>query len=411
MKNLLIIANVWPEPSSSAAGSRMLQLIDFFQKEQWNITFACSANESDFMFPLQSIGIKTQIIQLNDISFDEFLKDENPQIVLFDRFMTEEQFGWRVDKHTSNALKIVDTEDLHFLRSARQEAFKKNGNLENINLHNDLAKREIASIYRCDLTLIISNFEYDLLIDHFKIDKNLLFYLPFIVSKLTEEVTSKWNSFENRKHFVFIGSFKHEPNWNTVLYLKQTIWPLIRKELPKAEIHIYGSYPTQKVTQLHSQREGFYIKGRAESAKEVMEKARVLVAPIRFGAGLKGKFIDSMNFGCPNITTSIGAEGMTLNENWSGRIENDPINIANAAIELHQNKEQWIKSQEFGIQIINSLFQKEAFESEFKRTIQELILNIKTHRNQNFIGSMLQHHTNKSTQYMSLWIEEKNKNN
>ena len=124
MKNLLVIGYVWPEPTASAAGSRMLQLLHFFLAENYNITFATTASQSQHAFDLKSLGIETAKIELNNTSFDDFLKKIQPKIVLFDRFMIEEQYGWRVDVICPEAIKILDTEDLHFLRNARKKALR-----------------------------------------------------------------------------------------------------------------------------------------------------------------------------------------------------------------------------------------------------------------------------------------------
>ena len=128
---LLVIGFVYPEPNSSAAGIRMLQLIEAFQSHNYNITFATTCKKSEHAFDLESIGVKVVEIELNHSSFDAFVKTLNPAIVLFDRFMTEEQFGWRVSEHCPSALKILDTEDLHFLRKGRQKAFNSNQEIKN----------------------------------------------------------------------------------------------------------------------------------------------------------------------------------------------------------------------------------------------------------------------------------------
>lgn len=258
MNHILIIGFVWPEPNSSAAGSRMMQLIALFEAQNWKITFASPAAETERMVNLENTNITKATIELNNSSFDDFIKKQQPDIVMFDRFMTEEQFGWRVTKYCPNALKILNTEDLHSLRKTRQELFKSNATFNNdALLSSDITKREIASIYRCDLSLIISDFEIKLLKEIFKINEDLLFYLPFLFDSITTEIKKIWPEYKNRKHFVTIGNFRHEPNWNSVLYLKEVIWPLIRKELPETELHIYGSYPPPKATQLHNPEEGF----------------------------------------------------------------------------------------------------------------------------------------------------------
>ena len=410
MNKLLIIGQVWPEPTSSAAGTRMIQLIDCFKNAEFEITFACAASKSDFSFDLISKNVNEVEITLNDESFNDFVRELNPEMVLFDRFMIEEQYGWRVSKECPNTLKILDTEDLHFLRNARQEASKKRIEFTDDLLFSDLAKREIASILRCDLSLIISKIEIEILQNQFKIEEEILHYLPFLEEKIEEEKINSWKNFEDREHFMFIGNFIHEPNFNCVETLKKEIWPILRKKLPKAELHIYGAYATQKVLQLNNPKERFFIKGRAENAQETMSSYKVLLAPINFGAGVKGKFVDAMQTGTPSVTTTIGAEAMQDNFDWNGFVEDDFTRFSEKAELLYNNINEWKFAQQNGVKILNENYNKTKFEADFLEKINSVTENLIHHRNQNFMGQILQHHTNQSTKYMSLWIEEKNKN-
>ena len=407
-EHILIIGKVWPEPSSSAAGSRTLQLINLFLEQNWQVSFACAASESDYSFDLKSLGISTLHIVLNDSSFDDLVKNMQPHMVLFDRFTSEEQFGWRVAQNCPNALRILDTIDLHCLRLARQEAIKQNRDFSLLDLNSDFAKREIASIYRSDVSLMISDYEMDLLINHFKIDNSLLHYVPFLLDPILKK-DNQWPSFSEREHFLSIGNFLHEPNWDAVLFLKQFIWPLIRKQLPKAEIHIYGAYPSKKVFDLNNLKEGFLIKGRADSVERVMKKTKVCLAPLRFGAGIKGKLIDAMQFGVPSVTTDIGAEAMHGEYPWNGIIANQPHKFAEAAVELYTNEIKWQQAVENGAQILNNFFLKSNHSDLLIDKLLFLKNQLKSHRLSNFIGEMLMHHTVMGTKYMSLWIEAKNK--
>lgn len=410
-KKLLIIGFVWPEPNSSAAGGRMMQLISIFKENGFEITFASPALDSNFMVDLKAFGIEKKAIELNNSSFDDFIIELNPDVVLFDRFMIEEQFGWRVSENCPKAIRLLDTEDLHCLRTARQKAFKENRTFE---LHDllseEVAKREIASILRCDLSFIISEFEMKLLKDVFKIDSSLLHYLPFLVDKMSEENLQELPSFEERRNFVFIGNFLHEPNWNTVQYLKETIWPLIKKQFPEAILEVYGAYPSQKVLQLHQPKNGFFIIGRAEDANKIVKNARIVLAPIRFGAGLKGKLLEAMQCGTPSVTTTIGSEAMHDNLSWNGFITDDIQEFAKRSIELYQDENLWKQAQKNGIEIVNSCFQKSKYSDELIKAINSLLSDSENHRLHNFMGSLLQHHTLKSTKYMAKWIEAKNKN-
>lgn len=409
MRSVLVIGYVWPEPESSAAGARMMQLLEFFLAKGYSVTFATTAVKTPFMANLHSLDIKTVKIELNNPSFDHFIKALAPEVVLFDRFMMEEQFGWRVSEFCPKALKILDTEDLHFFRKARHSAFKSGIPVTPTLLWSNTAKREIASIYRCDLTLIISEVEMDLLRNTFGVPDNLLFYLPFMLEKPSAERIKKLPSYEHRRHFVSIGNFKHEPNSDAVLNLKQHIWPLIKQKIPEAEMHIYGAYPSPKVQQLHQAKTGFLIKGRADSAEEVLKNARVLLAPLRFGAGLKGKFTDAMQSGTPTVTTPLGAEGMHGNLNWNGAIADNAPAFAREATELYQKQIKWQEAQANGFKILSARFLRTELQKEFEQIIDGLKENLKKHREMNFTGAMLSFHSMNTTRYLSKYIEMKNK--
>ncbi|RZJ50336.1 MAG: glycosyltransferase, partial [Chryseobacterium sp.] len=237
----------------------------------------------------------------------------------------------------------------------------------------------------------------------------VLFYLPFLVDEMNENDLLNLPLFEDREHFVFIGNFLHEPNWNTVQHLKETIWPLIKKEFPEAVLQVYGAYPSQKVLQLHQPKNGFFIMGRADDANEIVKKARVVLAPIRFGAGLKGKLLEAMQCGTPSITTEIGAEAMHGDLPWNGFVTNDMELFSKHAVALYQDKNLWQQSQKNGLTIINTCYQKNQFASVLINEVNALINDSENHRLHNFMGSLLQHHTLKSTKYMAKWIEAKNK--
>ncbi len=408
-KRLLVIGLVWPEPGSSAAGTRMVQLIRWFLKQGMQVQFACAAGKSDFSFDLVSLGVIEEEIVLNDSGFEVQLAQWNPDIVLFDRFMIEEQYGWRVAQVCPAAMRLLDTEDLHFLRYARQECFKKGISFSEELLYSDRAKREIASIYRCDASLIISEYEMNLLQKQFNIDLRLLCYLPFMEDEITEEIQSGWSDFEDCEDFVFIGNFIHEPNWNTVQVLKNRIWPAVRKRLPNAKLHIYGAYATAKVLQLHQPKEGFLVHGRAPDVLEVLLPARVLLAPIQFGAGVKGKFIDGMKTGTPSVTTRIGAEGMTGGLAWSGYVADTDQDFVDKAVQLYTDKASWEKANDQGVLLLNQRYAADRFSDDFLGWLRDSLENMQKNRQFNFVGQLLLHHSLQSTKYMSLWIEEKNK--
>jgi glycosyltransferase involved in cell wall biosynthesis len=408
MKKLLIIGWVWPEPNSSAAGSRMLQLIEYFQSQAYDITFACTAQRTEHMVDLTQYDVNCVDIKLNCASFDDFILSLQPDVVMFDRFMMEEQFGWRISEQCPQALRILDTEDLFCLRHARHDAHKKNYTLIEADLRSsDLAQREVAAIFRCDLTFMISPKEIELLTTLFKVDINLLHYLPFVFDqKQLEQINP---SYEDRQGFVSIGNFRHPPNWDSVLWLKQQVWPLIRKQIPTAKIYICGAYPPPKATDLHDEKSGFIVKGWVDDAVQVVQSARVCLAPLRFGAGIKGKLAEAMLCSTPSVTTNIGIEGMQTDLPWAGEIANDATTIADAAVRLYQNFHIWQVASDLGQKNALLLFEKNKHFEVLSNRLATIQKDLGEHRQNNFIGSMLNHHHHKSTKYMSQWIEAKNK--
>ncbi|KAA3622096.1 MAG: glycosyltransferase [Flavobacterium sp.] len=408
MKKLFVIGHTFPEPSTTAAGVRMMQLIDLFRDFGYHITFGSTALATGKSATLEELGIEVVTIKLNHPSFDEMIGEMDPRIVIFDRYITEEQFGWRVTQTCPGAIRILDTEDLHFLRKARELAIQEGVSVSEANIYTDQTKREIASILRSDLSLIISEAELELLQEEFRIPTEILFYLPFMMdmSRLQEE---EFPNFEQRRNMVTIGNFQHAPNLDSVTWMATKIWPGIRKALPSTELHIYGNYAPQQITQLHNEHTGFHVKGWVEDVDQVMQDARLCLAPLRFGAGLKGKFLDAMRNGTPVVTTAIGAEGINGELPFCGLVEEEPKRVIEAAIGLYTNENSLKEARRNGFEILQTRFDLSLFSEKFTTKIKALSSDLPGHRTKNFIGQVLQHQSLQASKYMSKWIELKNR--
>ncbi len=418
---VLVIGYVWPEPRSSAAGYRMLSLIQAFLAQGWQVDFATPAQASPRQADLPALGVGVHEIRLNCRSFDVFVTGLAPDIVLFDRFMMEEQFGWRVEQACPQALRVLNTEDLHALREARQRHLKKTLMTEKeaqeavprctenalyaLMASHDLALREVAAIFRCDLTLMISTFEMALLTDGFRVPAQLLHYCPF----LFDTRAGPWPGWEARQHFVSIGNFRHAPNRDAVLWLQQRIWPAVRRQLPDAELHVYGAYPSPAMMQLHNPRHGFLVKGEASEVDAVMLAARLCLAPLRFGAGIKGKLADAMRCGTPSITTAIGSESMTGTEGWPGAVADEAETLVAQAVHLYQHRTSWEQAQQRCALTLTQRFDRKQHEPALIAAINRVHGTLAQHRLANFTGAMLRHHQHQSTRYMAQWIEAKNR--
>ena len=409
-QTLFIIGYVWPEPVTTAAGHRMLQLIDAFQEFGYTVVFGSTATRTEYSLDLEAKGVQCVNLQLNHTSFDAFVSELEPAVVVFDRFMVEEQFGWRVAEFAPKALRVLNTEDLHSLRKAREEVYKR-GEEFSVNhwKNHPMILREVASIYRSDLTLMISSSEMELLTQEVGIPENLLLHLPFMLEVPNKEQITAWPSFEERQDFICLGNGKHAPNVEAIKTLKQHIWPLIRKKLPKAKLCIYGAYLPQQILELHNPKNGFEVLGWAENLDETLLNARVLLASIQFGAGIKGKLVDAMRNGTPSVTTPIGAEGMQGDLPWNGTICNDWEHFAQAAINLYKNQNEWQKAQTHGLKLLANNYPKTTLRQKLRDRLAKLDHNLTDHRTQNILGRLLQQQGVAATKFMGKWIEEKNR--
>jgi glycosyltransferase involved in cell wall biosynthesis len=412
----LIVGFVWPETNASAAGLREWALMEHFRAAGWQVSYASPAKENEFSARLRDLGVKTFSCQPNDPRFDDFVRELQPDYVVFDRFMIEEQFGWRVEEHAPDAVRILDTVDLHFLRRAREAALQagaapKSVDLDFISQHaREDFLRELSSLFRSDHAWVVSSFEEKLLQD--------FGVLPEQVSLLrlsykTPDV-SKLPRFEERQHFVSIGNFRHPPNADAVHWMKSDIWPRIRALTgPHAELHIYGAYPSKEFMSLDNPETGFRVLGPAKDQYQTLSKYRVLLAPLRFGAGIKGKISDAWFTGTGVVSTSIGAEGMTDGNStdeiyFPGLVADDVEGFAQASYDLWKDEEQWKLFQTQGFELLSEAYSETKNQTRIIFEMIELRKNLKARRQKNWMGSVLQLNMHRSTKYFSRWIELKN---
>jgi len=388
----------------------MMEMIRLFQKQSWTVVFASTAERTEHSSDLDGLAVRSIAIAVNDSGFDRFIRELQADLVLFDRFMMEEQFGWRVEKHCPQAMRVIETIDLHCLRQARREQCKRRPavalEVTQSDLYNAVAVREIAAMHRSDLSILVSDYEIELLQTQFAISADIIHLCPFMFEPHQACVSSP--AFEQRAGFICIGNFRHAPNWDAVLWLKQQIWPFIRARLPDVSVHIYGAYTPPKALALHDPDNGFHVLGRAEQLDAVMQQARVNLAPLRFGAGIKTKLADAMLHGTPSVTTSIGAEGMHRGLPWAGTVADDAKTFADAAVALYLDAAQWQQARKNGFDIVSHVFNAGSNGDALIARLLHLKENLAAHRQRQFTGLMLRHHHQRSTEFMSRWIEAKN---
>ena len=300
-RKLLIIAHLWPESNTTAAGQHLLALIQSFKNAKYQVHFGCTTDKTPLGDPFIEDAIIVHKIALNCNSFDELILDLRPEVVLFDRFISEEQFGWRVYKNLPQCYTLLNTEDLQSLRLSRS-----NGKEEEWET-TDTFKREIASFYRVDKVLIISREEINRLTALLPSIGSKLIYTPLIVHRREIATTNHRKPWS----FVFFGSGKHPGNKAT-LHRILDMWPNILKIQPESSLIIFGAYYTESLMNKAKKLKQVSFLGWVEDLDTVLINYQFLLSPTPFGAGLKGKILQSINNGVICLCTSLASEGIDM---------------------------------------------------------------------------------------------------
>ena len=409
MKRVVILGKNWPEAGTTAAGVRMMQLLHFFCKHAECVFFGSAAAKSPQSVNLQRLGIETKMIVLNSDRFDTWIEEIQPDMVVFDRFTTEEQYGWRVSRAAADAQLVLNTEDLHSLREAREEAV--NGSLdfspELWRKHRTTA-REVGSLLRCDLNLLVSEFEQEWIQKEIPGLQAYCEVVPFMYPLLQAEKLVEMPGFEERHGFVFVGNGKHRPNQDGVRWFIQHLWPFIREQIPEATFSVAGAYWNSQWTQQFKKVKGVEFKGQVDPLSSFLSTYRINVLPLRYGAGIKGKLAEGMRAGCVSITTSQGIEGLKTPIDFPGMIKDQAADFVSEAVRFHQDQAQWEHMQGRIPAFFNANWSEEQGEEQLLKRLQELDANYRTHRQNNVLQRTILHHRLRSTEYLSRYIALKN---
>jgi O-antigen biosynthesis protein len=257
-----------------------------------------------------------------------------------------------------NALVVFDTVDLHFLRTERQ------AELEGSTLARAAARskrdEELALIRKADVTLVVSPFEQALLAE-------LVPDARVMVLSTIHELLSEGKPFAEREGLVFIGGFQHPPNADAVLWYAREILPRVREALPGAKTYIVGSKVPANVRALAA--EDFIVTGYVPDVTPYFTSCRASIAPLRYGAGVKGKINLAMSYGLPVIATTPSIEGMHLCAGDDVLIGDDPASFAAEIVRVYQDEVLWQKLAAAGRDNIRKHFSRDVARSTITRLI------------------------------------------
>ena len=249
-----------------------------------------------------------------------------------------------VRRHCPRARRVFDTVDLHFLREARRAEVTG----ERHAAHAERLKaKELAVARACNVTLVVSPAERDLLAR--EAPDVAVDVLSLIVTADRTETP-----FAERSGILFIGNFQHPPNCDALEDYLRNIHPAVRERLPHVVFTVIGAHVPPHLERLGD--DGVQFAGPVADIRPHFAAARLSVAPLRYGAGIKGKINTSLAFGVPVVTTTVGAEGMELHHADNILIADAPEAFAEAVVALHSDAALWTRLSANGLRAVTTQF-------------------------------------------------------
>lgn len=363
-KHALVIDVCTPKPDQDAGSISTYQYLLMLRKIGFEVTFISDVDAEvvdGYVRDLQRRGIEC-IYKPYLTSIEEYIKEMGKYFALV--VLVRAPHGGRyidiVREYARQAKVVFDTVDLHFVREQRESK------LIGKRMKNDgeaLMNHEIGIMKKSDATIVVSDYEQELL-------NAIGDGLNSRVIPLTSEIPGRSQDFVGRQNIVFIGGFLHKPNQDAVLYFVNEIWPLITDALPDCEFWIIGSRMPPEIEALKGEK----IKpiGFVSDLSEVFSTCKLSIAPLRFGAGVKGKVITSLSYGVPCVVTSIASEGTGLMNDHNILVGDTPQEFADAVIKLYSDSETWLRISDHGLTFLNEKFSLEVFEKNLRALISDL---------------------------------------
>ena len=338
-KRVLVCSYYPPESDREGGSKRVFDLVRLLRADNWAVTFLASERlgPARYSQALQRMGIP--VFDGAKIRVEELLENARFDLVLFAYWPVAEIYLPMVRRALPQTHVVVDSVDLHFLRHARRLVHKtaEQGQAPalNPNFGSDFV-RELNVYLAADAVLTVSQKEADLLKD-LTGDPVLAKVVPDL-----EEPIGKVQPQPARKGMVFLGSFRHEPNIDAVKFLCQEIVPrLDRKLVEEHPIYVVGDKLDTEISRLSEGLPQVKMVGWVPSVGPYLQRARVNLIPLRYGAGTKRKFLQAVLAGTPSVSTSVGIEGFDVREGQEVLVANSPEEFAAAITRLFRDSNLW----------------------------------------------------------------------
>ena len=350
--HILIVDALTPDASRDSGSLRMINIMRLLRELGWRVTFTADnrmASDKEIA-QLGRIGVEVLCKPWSPSLADWLARERHSlQAVLLSRHYIAAPNLDLVRRAAPKATIIFDTVDLHFVRELREA--QHTGNHAMMRQAQSSRRRELSLIRACDVTLVVSPIEQELL------SKEVPEATVALVSNV-HEVFGRRVDFAPRKDLVFVGGFGHPPNVDAVEWLVRDIFPALHAARPEIALHLIGDIPESARATLSTP--GIHIHGRVDDLAPWMDECRIALAPLRYGAGVKGKVNMAMSYGLPVVATTIASEGMQLRDGESVLIADDAAAFAAAVLRLYDDEALWTRLSEGGLDNIRRHFSFDA---------------------------------------------------
>ncbi|MCK7591717.1 glycosyltransferase family 4 protein [Subsaxibacter sp. CAU 1640] len=357
-KNVLVVDSIIPEYDRDSGSRRLHELIKLMLKNGFRVFLVADKKEykykTDYVSYYNEMGV---------VTYEPCIDEDGNFVtrdVFIERILQNIQFAWlhradmfykyhdQVSKHRHIKL-IYDMVDFHYLRLDREWQLNKNPKVKKeadkyLNIETENCKN-------ADAIIAISDADKQALKTFYSDDRKV------ITISNVHQYRGEAASFYNREGLLFVGGFSHTPNQDAVLFLHEHIVPLLWERQPDLVVNIIGSYPTKEVLALNAKR--FKVHGFVDDISGYFRTSKVFVAPLRYGAGVKGKIGQSLEFGLPVVTTFIGAEGFDFGDNENHCVDNTPQGMADKILKLYNEDSLWQRVSDASEDILEPFSLKE----------------------------------------------------
>jgi len=374
--NILIIDPFLPQFDRASGSLRLFTIIKILKEQNYHITYIARNGRGQQKYErilnvmgvevystdperLKKLGIHSSAKEIN---IGEILTVRHYDIAILSFYEIAIYYLDIIRRFSPLTKIIIDTVDIHFVREIRMA---ETNNDKKLLKKAYKTKEDEISIYRkADALITVTEKDWD------HISKYLSGIKNFVIPNI-HNISENYVDLDKRNGLLFIGNFNHPPNADAVFYFVDSIFPILKKKLPDITITIVGNNPPEDILKLHN--ENINVTGYVPSTEPYLNAARVSVAPLRYGAGMKGKIGEAMAYGLPVVTTSIGAEGMGLRDFETVMIADSPEEFAEKIFLLYTNNDLWLKISESGRKFIKNNYSVEKISKIIEEILEDLI--------------------------------------